>query len=216
MAAVSPPVASEEEVDAPPEFEPEPEPSPSSHPDTASIEMSTEEAPEPETIPPPPPEPEILLPVRHTNAPPAAPEAGVARLQGIFMTEENLSAERVLELCGGLPGVHSCVLARGASILATHNVPSGLDLISLTANAADMLAAMRASSMRMGLGAIPAVTIHSEKGPVSFFHAEDLAMLVFHADRGFVPGVRERLHDVVVALKSSPLLLPSGQEDAHP
>ena len=216
MATVSPPASSEEEVDAPPEFEPEPEPPPSSHPDTPPIEMSAEEAPEPETIPPTPPEPEILLPVRHKEAPPAAPEAGVARLQGIFMTEENLSAERVLELCGGLPGVHSCVLARGASILATHNVPPGLDLISLTANAADMLAAMRASSMRMGLGAIPAVTVHSEKGPVSFFHADDLAMLVFHADRGFVPGVRERLHDVVVALKSSLLLLPSGQEDARP
>ncbi len=130
------------------------------------------------------------------------------RLQEIFMTEEHLSAERVLELCGGLPGIRSCILAKGSNVLASHNVPSGIDLVSLTANASAMLSAIRTSSMRMGLGAIPAVTVHSEKGPVSFFHADDLAMLVLHSDRGFVPGVRERLHDVVIALGESNLALP--------
>lgn len=210
----------------------------SAPPPPAPEESSSMETPLPSDAPPPSEtplpsesvdEPVSELPLSH---PPATPvfhldvpepravihkplplDSGSARLQEIFMTEEVLTAEKVLELCGGLPGIRSCILTRGTSILAVHNAPPGMDLISLTANAVEMLSAIRSSTMRMGLGAIPAVTVHSEKGPVSFFHAEDLALLVLHSDRGFVPGVRERLRDVVHALKSTPLPLPEGD---HP
>ena len=124
------------------------------------------------------------------------------------MTEEHLTLDQVLKLCGGLPGIRSCILTKGSSVLSAFNVPDGIDLVSLTGNASAMLDAMRASSMRMGLGAIPAVTVHSEKGPVSFFHSDDLAMLIIHADRGFIPGVREKIYDVVVALGQSNFPLP--------
>jgi predicted regulator of Ras-like GTPase activity (Roadblock/LC7/MglB family) len=130
------------------------------------------------------------------------------KIQELFLTEETLTLDRVLSLCGGLPGIRACILAKGSLVLGSHNVPDGIDLVSLTANAAQMLQAIRSSSMRMGLGSIPAITVHSEKGPVSFLHADDLALLVLHADRGFVPGVRERLHSVVKTLGASPLPLP--------
>jgi predicted regulator of Ras-like GTPase activity (Roadblock/LC7/MglB family) len=130
------------------------------------------------------------------------------KIQELFLTEEPITLDRVLSLCGGLPGIRACILARGSVVLGSHNVPAGIDLVSLTANAAHMLEAVRSSSMRMGLGSIPAITIHSEKGPVSFLHAGDIALLVLHADRGFVPGVRERLHHVVQTLGASPLPLP--------
>jgi predicted regulator of Ras-like GTPase activity (Roadblock/LC7/MglB family) len=128
-------------------------------------------------------------------------------LQAVFMTEEMLSVDRVIELCGGLPGIKSCVLAHGAVVLASHNVPESIDLVSLSAHALEMLAAMRQSAARMGVGAVPAVTIHAEKGPITFFHQEDLCLLVMHKDRGFVPGVREKLQRVVEHLaQSSPSL----------
>ena len=118
-------------------------------------------------------------------------------LQAVFMTEEMLSVDRVVELCGGLPGIKSCILAHGAVVLASHNVPESIDLVSLSAHALEMLAAMRQSAARMGIGAVPAVTIHAEKGPITFFHQDDLCLLVMHKDRGFVPGVREKLQKVV-------------------
>jgi predicted regulator of Ras-like GTPase activity (Roadblock/LC7/MglB family) len=118
-------------------------------------------------------------------------------LQAVFMTEEMLSVDRVVELCGALPGIKSCILAHGAAVLASHNVPESIDLVSLSAHALEMLAAMRQSAARMGIGAVPAVTIHAEKGPITFFHQDDLCMLVMHKDRGFVPGVREKLQKVV-------------------
>lgn len=118
-------------------------------------------------------------------------------LQAVFMTEETLSVDRVVELCGGLPGIKSCVLAHGPAVMASHNVPESIDLVSLSAHALEMLAAMRQSAARMGVGAVPAVTIHAEKGPITFFHQDDLCLLVMHKDRGFVPGVREKLQKVV-------------------
>ena len=118
-------------------------------------------------------------------------------LQAVFMTEEMLSVERVVELCGGFPGIKSCILAHGAAVLASHNVAESIDLVSLSAHALEMLGAMRQSAARMGIGAVPAVTIHAEKGPITFFHQDDLCLLVMHKDRGFVPGVREKLQKVV-------------------
>jgi predicted regulator of Ras-like GTPase activity (Roadblock/LC7/MglB family) len=140
----------------------------------------------------------VLIEAERSHAPSARIElVQQDALQAVFMTEEMLSIDRVVELCGILPGIKSCILAHGAEVLASHNVPESIDLVSLSAHALEMLAAMRQSASRMGIGAVPAVTIHAEKGPITFFHQDDLCLLVMHKDRGFVPGVREKLQKVV-------------------
>ena len=104
----------------------------------------------------------------------------------------------------------SCVLAQGSLVVASHNAPDGVDLVSMSAHASDMLRAMRDSSARMGVGTVPAVTLHTEKGVISFFNREDLTMLVFHKDRGFVPGVREKMAAVLGELSKARLTLSVG------
>lgn len=131
-------------------------------------------------------------------------------LQALFLTDEEMTVGRVIELCGGLPGINSCVLAHGSLVVASHNVPEGVDLVSMSAHAAEMLQAMRESSARMGVGTVPAVTLHTEKGVISFFHRDDLTMLVFHKDRGFIPGVREKMAAVLGELTKARLTLPVG------
>jgi predicted regulator of Ras-like GTPase activity (Roadblock/LC7/MglB family) len=133
-------------------------------------------------------------------------------LQAIFLTEEFLSVDRVVELCGGLPGITSCVLSHGATVIASHNTPDSVDIVSLSAHALEMLKAMRGSAAKMGIGAVPAVTVHSEKGPITFFHQDDLCLLVLHKDRGFVPGVREKLQQVVNELGRAQLPVPVGKK----
>ncbi len=135
-------------------------------------------------------------------------------LQALFLTEETLTVDGIIQHCCGLPGINSCVLAHESTIVASHNVPHGVDLISMSANAADMLRAMRESSARMGVGTVPAVTLHTEKGVISFFNRDELTMLVFHKDRGFVPGVREKMAAVLGELTKARLTLPMGGEDA--
>ena len=130
-------------------------------------------------------------------------------LQALFMTDENLSTGRVVELCGGLPGIQSCVLTSENEVVASHNIPEGLDIVSLSSNAAAMLRAMHDASAGMGIGEIPAVTLHTARGPLSIFQKEHLAMLVFHGDRGFVPGVREKMTAALTELTRAPLALPS-------
>jgi hypothetical protein len=130
-------------------------------------------------------------------------------LQALFMTDENLSTGRVVELCGGLPGIQSCVLTSENQVMASHNIPEGLDIVSLSSNAAAMLRAMHDASAGMGIGEIPAVTLHTARGPLSIFQKEHLAMLVFHGDRGFVPGVREKMTAALTELTRAPLALPS-------
>ncbi|MEO6846770.1 MAG: hypothetical protein ABI443_04980 [Chthoniobacterales bacterium] len=133
------------------------------------------------------------------------PHQGV--LQSLFMTDEALTIERTIELSSTLPGVRSCVLARGAGIIASANVPEGIDVVALSTNAMNMLRQMQESLQKMGIGSIPAVTLHSEKGPVSVLPYEDLCMLIFHKDRAFIPGVRERLQDVMKELSHANLPL---------
>jgi hypothetical protein len=130
-------------------------------------------------------------------------------LQALFMTDENLSTGRVVELCGGLPGIQSCVLTSENQVVASHNIPDGLDIVSLSSNAAAMLRAMHDASSGMGIGEIPAVTLHTARGPLSIFQKEHLAMLVFHGERGFVPGVREKMTAALAELTLAPLALPA-------
>lgn len=129
-------------------------------------------------------------------------------LQALFLTEEKLTVRRVVELCGSLPGIRSCVLTHGDLVVSTHNVPEGLDLVSMSATAARMLDAMQESAGQLGLGQVPALTLHTERGPLSVVRQGGLAMLVVHADRGFIPGVREKLASALAELSRAPLALP--------
>ena len=114
-------------------------------------------------------------------------------LQALFMTDEKLTLEKVVSKAGELPGLDACVLAHGDRVICTSKAPSGTDLQTLSGQAMTMLSQIRDSSEKMGLGAVPAVTLHADRGVVSFLHRGELCLLVLHADRGFVPGVRERL-----------------------
>ena len=131
-------------------------------------------------------------------------------LQALFLTDEKLTVRRVVELCGELPGIHSCVLTREDGVVASHNVPENLDLVAMSSTASKMLAAMQESSSQLGIGAIPALTLHTERGPLSIFQNNRLTMLVIHSDRGFIPGVREKLTTTLSELSRAPLALPSA------
>lgn len=195
-------------------------------PPVAETEVETtsampEEIPAPEAPPTPEPTPvpeATWIDSEHDATPTARALEQIPHqdgLQAVFMTEELLGVEEVIERCGALPGVRSCVLSHGSAVLAAHNVPDRVDLVSLSAHAVEMLASMRASVAKMGIGAVPAVTIHSEAGPITFFNRDDLCLLIFHKDRGFVPGVREKLQQVVEELSRAnlPLLLSSSPSE---
>lgn len=134
-------------------------------------------------------------------------------LQSLFMTDEKLSTKRVVELCGELPGIKSCLLTSDDAFIASQNVPAGLDIASLSSKATAMARAMHEASADMGIGEIPALTLHTEKGPISVFQNESHTMLVFHADRGFIPGVREKVTLALGGVARSRLCLPPPKNE---
>jgi predicted regulator of Ras-like GTPase activity (Roadblock/LC7/MglB family) len=212
-AAIPPQAPNARRVAAAPEQPAEPEiPAPIDAPAPAA----EEEVAETETFlrPDETPQPMAVLQAEHfSESEPSQEIVEQEPLQALFLVEETLTVNRVIKLCCELPGINSCVLAHGSMVVASHNAPEGVDLISMSAHAADMLEAMRSSSARMGVGAVPAVTLHTEKGVISFFHRDDLTMLVFHKDRGFVPGVREKMAAVIGELTKARLTLTLGGEE---
>jgi predicted regulator of Ras-like GTPase activity (Roadblock/LC7/MglB family) len=131
-------------------------------------------------------------------------------LQELFMTEEKLTLDRVIGLAGQLPGIRACVLAYGDQVVCASYPTTGLDLQTLSGQAMTMLSQIREASDKMGLGAVPAVTLHAEQGALSFVHKGELCLLVMHADRGFVPGVRERLQEILGHLSNAKALPTKG------
>jgi predicted regulator of Ras-like GTPase activity (Roadblock/LC7/MglB family) len=129
-------------------------------------------------------------------------------LQALFMTDEKLTLEKVVSKAGELPGLDACVLAHGDRVICASKAPAGTDLQTLSGQAITMLSQIRDSSEKMGLGSVPAVTLHADRGVVSFLHRGELCLLVLHADRGFVPGVRERLQEMLGHLSEARPALP--------
>ena len=144
----------------------------------------------------------------HWKLDPQVQLAEPAALQSLFMTEEKLTLDRVISMAGQLPGMRACVLAHGERVISASNPSAGVDLRTLSGHAMKMLSQIRESSSQMGLGSVPAVTLHADQGIVSFLHDGELCLLVLHADRGFVPGVRERLQEMLGLLVKARSALP--------
>jgi predicted regulator of Ras-like GTPase activity (Roadblock/LC7/MglB family) len=135
--------------------------------------------------------------------------ADPAALQALFMTEEKLTLDRVIAMAGQLPGLRACVLAHGEQVICASNTPPGVDLKTLSGQAMTLLSQIKDSTATMGVGSVPGVTLHAEQGALSFLHNGELCLLVLHADRGFLPGVRERLQEMLGHL-SHAKALPGG------
>jgi hypothetical protein len=123
--------------------------------------------------------------------------ASQAALQAIFMSEETFTVQAVVSRAACLPGLRACALARGDLVLATSDSPAGSELRTLSGQAMTLLTSIRSSSVGMGLGSVPAVTLHADGGALSILQEGELCLLVLHSGRGFLPGVRERLQEVL-------------------
>jgi len=128
------------------------------------------------------------------------PAEAEARLQQVLHAEEELPITRLLALAGALPGLQGCALVRGSETVRSAGVPVGLDVPSLAIGARDLLEALGKPS---GLHFKPAITLYAESGPISLLHAGDLRLLVIHRERGFLPGIREKLEALLEALSGA-------------
>jgi predicted regulator of Ras-like GTPase activity (Roadblock/LC7/MglB family) len=121
-----------------------------------------------------------------------------SRLRQIFMTDQPFTIERLVALAGDLPGLRGCSITRGSEIVISPRAPSSPDLRALGSRAGDLLAGISSAS---GLGALPEVTLHAQSGPISIFQRGQLVLVVAHAEKVFLPGVREKLETLLACLE---------------
>jgi hypothetical protein len=163
-------------------------------PEPRSYTPPTDEEPEPEPI--------IATPV---PAPLAAPmieypidRIEQAPLQAIFMTEDALDLPRISELSATLPGVSGCLILAGESLAQGGERPAGLNAKTLR-DLSDRLTAA-AESVSDKLQADRTFTLYGGNRALSLFARQQLCLCVVHGNRGFLPGVRERLTAVADTL----------------
>jgi len=126
-------------------------------------------------------------------------------MQAVFLTEEPLTIERVVALCGEFPGVESCILVKDGAVVTSIGVPDGFDLKVLSEHATEMVAGVSESIGKMGLGETPAFTLHTDRGVISLFPHDELLLMVKHRDRSFVPGVKVKLASIIRQLSDANL-----------
>jgi hypothetical protein len=121
-----------------------------------------------------------------------------AELQRLLMTEEELTLQRVVDLAAALPGLRACVVIRNGGAIASREAPAGMDAVAV----ARWGVALRHGAPE-GVRLDPAVTFYTPDGPLSCLEEGEIVLVVFHRDRGFLPGVREKLGEVLRAVSMS-------------
>jgi predicted regulator of Ras-like GTPase activity (Roadblock/LC7/MglB family) len=120
-----------------------------------------------------------------------------SELQALFMTEEHLDAKNIVKHTSRLPGISGCLLMFADGLPIAGNLPEGFSQDAFGAIIPRFMGKVQDYSRDLRLGTIETVTIHTQKGPVSFFMHDKVCMALLHSKSRFLPGVREKLAVVV-------------------
>ncbi len=124
-------------------------------------------------------------------------EFDASELQALFMTEEHLDAKNIVKHTSRLPGISGCLLMFADGLPIAGNLPDTFSQDAFGAIIPRFMGKVQDYSRDLRLGTIETVTMHTEKGPVSFFMHDKVCMALLHSKSRFLPGVREKLAVVV-------------------
>ena len=118
-------------------------------------------------------------------------------LRAVLGTDQELSAQEIVDRCARLEGLRACVLLRQDASL----VSAGLEnAASLLANAAKTRDSLKSLAESLGLNAGGNFTLRSDQGVRSFFLEPGLCLGVWHDRPTFSGGTREKLTLIVQEL----------------
>jgi predicted regulator of Ras-like GTPase activity (Roadblock/LC7/MglB family) len=152
-----------------------------------------ETAPAQEPAPAPTPAPE---PIRISIGEFAPHVESDAALQAILMSDEDMDAKTVVRLVSKLPGITGCTVMFGDGFRLAGNFPEEGQAEGFSAMAPVFYKRAATFADEVHFGALQALTLYDASGLLSFFMHGDICLSVKHSGRGFLPGVREKLHGV--------------------
>ena len=113
------------------------------------------------------------------------------------MTEEELDAKTIVRLVTEMPGLNGCAVMFGDGLRLAGNFPDESLTEGFSAMAPPFFKRAKNFASESGLGTLQSFTLHTDLGPCSFLMHDDICLGVRHSNRGFMPGVREKLEVVV-------------------
>jgi hypothetical protein len=134
-------------------------------------------------------EPSLAKPLR---------QSGLERLQEIFLTDNLLDGRQVAHLISGLPRVKAALILLTDGTVMGGELPEGFSL-EAAQSVPDLIRAIQQFSARLNGAEIMGLTMLGDL-PISLFSHGCVNLIVVHEGRGLMPGMRERIADIVLAL----------------
>lgn len=167
-------------------------------PPAPTFEPEAKSAPAPAAVPETPVvEAKQLEPAPTTQTVPVPMKGKDSELQVLFMTEDELDAKAIVRFVSQMPGIDGCTVMFGDGLRLAGNFPDESQSEGFSAMAPPFFKRAKNFAIETGLGTLQSFTLHTDGGPCSFLMHDDICLAVRHSNRGFMPGVREKL-DIVV------------------
>ena len=120
------------------------------------------------------------------------PEPNFSALQSVFLTDEPLDLNKVVQKVGEFPGIHSALF-----FAADGSLEGEPEKLGLTQSSVQLLSSLTHEVGQrvenLGFGQIETVTLGWKRELVSVFTRGESGFLVRHENRPFKPGVREKI-----------------------
>jgi hypothetical protein len=124
------------------------------------------------------------------------------RLQSLFMTDEPLDLSKTIQKVAELPGLRACILSTTTGL----KLAGGLEDLDQEKAVAAFLPGLfqhtQSSLEGLRAGALETITLCYRLHQLSTFVQGELCLTVFHNNRPFKPGVREKIQAVISELSA--------------
>jgi hypothetical protein len=131
-----------------------------------------------------------------------AGERDLKRLQVLFMTDEPLDLAKTIQKVAELPGLRACILSTigGLKLAGGLEEPDQEKVISTFLP--ELFQRTQSNLEELGTGVLETITLCYRLHQLSTFVKGELCLTVFHDNRPFKPGVREKIQAVISELSA--------------
>jgi hypothetical protein len=148
------------------------------------------------------PQPKIEAPQPKVEPLRNAAERDLKGLQALFMTDEPLDLAKTIQKVAELPGLRACILSTigGLKLAGGLEYPDQEKVI--TTFLPELFQRTQSNLEGLGTGVLETITLCYRLHQLSTFVTGELCLTVFHDNRPFKPGVREKIQAVISELSA--------------
>jgi hypothetical protein len=131
-----------------------------------------------------------------------AVESDSERLQSLFLTDEPLDLAKTIQKVAELPGLRACILSTTGGLKLAGGLEDPDQEKAISAFLPGLFLHTRSNLEGLRAGALETITLSYRLHQFSTFVQGELCLTVFHDNRPFKPGVREKIQAVISELSA--------------